>query len=225
MNPTRDRSHSFKSRPSYKIDNVYTGVTPAKLPDKIPASVESSPHACFALTESLDIFYCNAAWDRFALENSAAPGVLAASVLHKPFLQFVPEDMHLVYGKIFQRARAQGRMQSLDYECSSARVFRVYRMQAYPLKPGRGFVVINSLVTVHPHTRAACEPNDASYRDNDGLIHMCANCRRTRRVENSAAWDWVPAYVAHTRLDATHTVCPFCREYYYGDFLASAARP
>ena len=99
----------------------------------MPAAVESSPHACFALTESLDICYCNSAWDRFALENSAETAALAASVLHKPFLQFVPEDLRLFYQEIFQRVRALGRMQSQDYECSSAQVFRVYRMQVYPL--------------------------------------------------------------------------------------------
>jgi len=203
---------------------VYTGITPTSLPDKIPASVKSSPHACFALTESLDICYCNAAWDRFARENSAGSDVLGASVLHKPFLQFIPEDLRLIYTEIFQQARAQGRMQSQDYECSSAQDFRVYRMQVYPLQVGCGFVVINSLVIVHPHTREICEQDDASYRDNDGLIHMCANCRRTRRVDTPAAWDWVPAYVEHTRRDATHSVCPFCHEYYYGDYLPGAAR-
>jgi hypothetical protein len=202
---------------------VYTGVTPKKLPDKMPAAVESSPHACFALTESLDICYCNPAWDRFALENSAESGALAASVLHKPFLQFVPEDLRLFYQEIFQRVRALGRMQSQDYECSSAQVFRVYRMQVYPLQPGCGFVVINSLVIAHPHTRVVCAPDDASYRERDGLVHMCANCRRTRRVDDPAVWDWVPAYVTRPR-DATHTVCPFCAEYYYGAYLPGVAR-
>jgi hypothetical protein len=142
--------------------------------------------------------------------------VLASSVLHKPFLQFIPEDLRPIYKEIFQRARAQGRMQSQNYECSSAQAFRVYRMQVCPLQVGCGFVVINSLVIEQPHTRAVCEQDDASYRDNDGLIHMCANCRRTRLVDVPAAWDWVPAYVEHTRRDATHSVCPFCREYYYG---------
>ena len=199
---------------------MYTGVTPAKLPDKMPAALESSPHACFALTESLEICYCNAAWDRFARENSAEPDVLAASVLHKPFLQFVPEDLRLVYTELFQRARALGRMQSQDYECSSAQAFRVYRMQVYPLQPGCGFAVVNSLVVAHPHTRAVCEPDEASYRDNDGLIHMCANCRRALRVGHPETWDWVPAYVETPRWNMTHTVCPFCREYYYSAYLA-----
>jgi hypothetical protein len=201
---------------------MYTGVTPAKLPDKIPASVESSPHACFALTESLYICYCNSAWDRFALENGGGAEVLAASVLHKPFLQFVTDELRENLKNIFQRVRTLGRMQSQDYECSSAQVFRLYRMQVYPLKSGCGFVVNNSLLVVHPHTRAVCESDDAIYRCKLGLIHMCANCRRTRRNGDPEIWDWVPAYVERPARDTTHTVCPFCREYYYSAYLAPA---
>jgi hypothetical protein len=184
----------------------------------MPAAVESSPHACFALTESLDIRYCNSAWDRFALENEG-PNALAASILHKPFLQFVPDELRENFINLFQRARTLGRLQSQDYECSSAQSFRVYRMQVYPLRPGCGFVVMNSLVIVHPHTRAVCEPDDARYRCKLGLIHMCANCRRTLRVDEPETWDWIPAYVEHPRRDVTHTICPFCREYYYSAYL------
>jgi hypothetical protein len=204
---------------------MYTGVTPAKLPDKMPAAVESSPHACFCLTESLDICYCNSAWDRFARENGGTPNVLAASVLHKPFLQFVPEALRANFEELFHRVRALGRLQSLDYECSSAKVFRIYRMQVYPLKPGSGFVAINSLRVVHPHTRKVCEPDDAIYKCKLGLIHMCANCRRTRRNGDPEIWDWVPAYVERPRPEMTHTICPFCREYYYSAYLPRAGRP
>jgi hypothetical protein len=115
-----------------------------------------------------------------------------------------------------------GRMQSQDYECSSAQVFRIYRMQVYPLRPGCGFVVINSLRVVHPHTRAVCEPDDAIYRCKRGLIHMCANCRRACRVGDAEIWDWVPAYVERPQRNTTHTVCPFCREYYYSAYLPGA---
>jgi hypothetical protein len=203
---------------------MYTGATPAKLPDKMPAAVESSPHACFCLTESLAFCYCNPAWDSFARENGGTANVLAASVLHKPFLELVPEALRANFEELFHRVRALGRLQSQDYECSSAKVFRLYRMQVYPLKPGSGFVVINSLRIVHPHTREVCEPDDASYRCTHGLIHMCANCRRTRRNGDPEIWDWVPAYVEHPRADVTHTICPFCREYYYSAYLPGGGR-
>jgi len=201
---------------------MYTGVTPTRLPDKIPAALDASPHACFALTESLNFSYCNPAWDQFASENQGSPAVLAKSVLHKSFLDFVPEQLKAHYAGLFQRARATGRVQSHDYECSSPQKFRVYRMQVYPLRERFGFLVMNSLRAEREHTRAAHEPDDARYRDKTGLICMCANCRRSRRIDHPVTWDWVPAYVGAVRKDVSHGVCPFCLEYYYGQYLQAA---
>lgn len=196
-----------------------------KLPKKIPVqALEECSHACFALTESLRFCYCNQAWDRFALENGAGPDVLAARVLHKPFLQFVPKDLVAHFRNLFRKARQSGRRQSQDYECSSPQLFRVFRMEIYPLSPGSGFVIINSLRVVQSHSRAALDPDDANYRDKNGLIYMCANCRRTRRADNLAAWDWVPAYVQHPSRDMSHGLCHFCRDYYYGAYMARRAQ-
>jgi hypothetical protein len=203
---------------------MYTGITPAILPDKIPAALESSPHVCFALSESLDFSYCNPAWNRFAQENGGGPDVLSARVLRKPFLQFVPEELIGHFHCLFKEARAAGRMQDQDYECSSPETFRIYRMQIYPMRPGSGFAVINSLRVAHPHTREAREPDRSQYCDSKGLICMCANCRRIRRLDHPAIWDWVPAYVHSLRRDLSHTVCPFCREYYYGAYLTQTVR-
>jgi hypothetical protein len=198
---------------------VDKAITPSRLPDKIPAALEGCPGACFALTESLEICYCNTAWNRFALENHGDPGVLAPGVINKPFLQFVPRELEQHFRNLFWKARASGRVQSQDYECSTPELFRIYRMYIYPLQAGHGFVVINSLRVERPHTREALVPDDAKYLDKNGVIHMCANCRRTNRVGDPVVWDWVPAYVRARRRDVSHGVCPFCREYYYGPYL------
>lgn len=199
---------------------MYTRFAPAQLPAKVPTAImESSPHACFALTESLDMCYCNPAWDRFALENGGGSDVLAGSVMHKPFLPYVPCELRGNFESLFANARALGRPQAQDYECSSPQIFRLYRMAIYPLQPGSGFAVVNSLRVAHPHTRIACEPAEARYLHDDGLMRMCANCRRTRRVDDPAAWDWVPDFVQHPRTNVSHSVCPFCAEYYYAAYL------
>lgn len=201
---------------------MYTGFKPTLLPSKIPTAMQTCPQACFALTEALEFSYCNPAWDRFALENQGTRGALAKDVLHKCFLEFVPEQLKAHYAGLFSRARATGRMQSQDYECSSAQKFRIYRMQAYPLEAGLGFLVVNSLRVEREHTRRAHEPDDARYRDKNGFICMCANCRRAQRIGDPGTWDWVPDYVRNRRRDVTHGICPFCREYYYGAYLSAA---
>lgn len=195
---------------------MYPGGAPPTLPDTIPQALKSSPNTCFALTESLDISYCNPAWDHFARENGGGPEVMAARVLHRPLLEFVPAELQARIIGLFAKARAEALMQSHDYDCSSPQLFRLFRMQVYPLRPGSGFVVINSLRVERPHRRQAYGPDDARYRRKNGIIQMCANCRRTCRVSEPNMWDWVPDYVQASRRDVSHGLCPFCREYYYG---------
>jgi hypothetical protein len=90
-------------------------------------------------------------------------------------------------------------------------------MQIFPLEAG--FAVINSLRVEHPHDRLPIAPDDAVYRNKSGFLRMCANCRRTNRVADPAAWDWVPAYVDRRQTDVTHGVCPACMEFYYHPYL------
>lgn len=177
--------------------------------------MEESPHPGYVVSEQLDITHCNQAWDRFALEEGGEPAVLASNIVSRNLLDFVAPDLKSFYMELFARARALGQPVSHDYECSSAAVLRLYRMQIYPLQPGAGFVVQNSLRVEHPHDRIPLEPSNALYKDDSGIIHACANCRRTRRVTDPGIWDWVPAYVESKLKNISHGVCPMCLEFYY----------
>ena len=54
------------------------------------------------------------------------------------------------------------------------------------------------------------------YRDRDGTIVMCSNCRKTRRVGVAPeTWDWVAALVANQPAGVSHGLCKICLEYYY----------
>jgi hypothetical protein len=197
---------------------------PSILPRTAPIAVlEGSPDTCFVLSELLSITYCNAAWDRFARENGGGPEVLASSIIPRNLLDFVNADLKKYYADLFAQARALGRPVSHDYECSSASVFRLYRMQIYPLERGQGFFVTNSLRVERPHDRVALKPDNAIYIHSDGLIRMCANCRRTSRAADPAAWDWVPAYVGPLEKRVSHGVCPMCLEFYYRPMTAKPA--
>ncbi len=195
---------------------------PALLPKAPPVeALAEAVDPCFTLSEPLDITYCNPAWDRFAEVNGGGPEVLARNVVSKYLLDFVSGDLKGYYADLFARARQLGQPVGHDYECSGARVFRLYRMQIYPLEPGQGFVVVNSLRVERPHDRTAHEPDDAIYKDRAGLMHMCANCRRTRREANGEreVWDWVPAHLDRRLSNVSHGVCPMCLEYYYGPYM------
>lgn len=181
--------------------------------------LESCQEPCFTVNESLDITYCNKAWDQFALLNQGSPEALRAQVISRNLLDFIPDDIKKYHAGLFQTARALGQPVSHDYECSSATLFRLYRMQIYPME--KGFTVINSLRVERPHDRTPAEPTEAVYRNSSGMIRMCANCGRTNRAEDPDAWDWVPDFVEHMREHTTHGVCPLCLEYYYRPYIGS----
>jgi hypothetical protein len=184
----------------------------------IPVNVlESCPDPCFVVTDSLDIKYCNQGWNKFAVLNEARPEVLAAKVISRNLLDFVPNDLKRFHADLFALARKTGKPVTHDYECSSATTFRLYRMHIFPLN--QGFAVINSLRVEHPHDRTPLEPNDAFYETESGMIRMCSNCRRTNRADDPAAWDWVPDYLERMRPNTTHGVCPACTEFYYRPYL------
>jgi hypothetical protein len=188
--------------------------TTPSLPEQLPVAIlESNPHSCFLLTESLDFAYCNSSWDRFARENSGGEEVFASRVLSRNFLDFVPLDLKDFYAGLFAAARAGAQVMHHEYQCSSPADFRVFRMDIYPLQAGRGFAVINSLMVEHPHTQATLGPSDATYKNENGLIRMCSNCRRSSRVDNPDVWDWVPSHL--DRHDVTHGICQLCLDYYY----------
>jgi hypothetical protein len=188
---------------------------PYPLPATAPLeTLEESPEPGYVLSEQLNITYCNQAWDRFALENQG-PAATAVNVVSRNLLDFVAPDLKGFYATLFALARASGRPVGHDYECSSASAFRLYRMQIYPLQPGAGFVVQNSLRVEHPHDRAPFEPDDVVYKNDHGIIHLCANCRRAERATQSGIWDWVPAYLESKGRIISHGVCPMCLEFYY----------
>jgi PAS domain-containing protein len=197
---------------------------PPLLPASAPLlALDASPDACYVLSEQLVISYCNAAWNRFAREQGGNAAVLAENIVGRNLLEFIPADLRDFYQKLFAQARALSKAVGHDYECSSASVFRLYRLEAYPLRAGAGFVVENSLRIERPHDRTPLQPENGIYTDSNGIITCCANCRRTRRAANHENWDWVPAYVESKQLNVSHGICPMCFEFYYRPVIESWA--
>ena len=89
-------------------------------------------------------------------------------------------------------------------------------MRVYPLTPA-GWLVTSAVVV--ESLAPAPDPAfvEAAYVDANGLITMCAHCRRTRRADAQRAerWDWVPAWVARLPDRTSHGLCPGCFSYHY----------
>jgi hypothetical protein len=62
-----------------------------------------------------------------------------------------------------------------------------------------------------PHARLKVAPPSQS---SESFVHMCCNCRSTRREDGSGIWDWIPAYLDRPPQNGVADLCPSCKKYY-----------
>lgn len=185
----------------------------------IPMStLESSGDVSCQLNSDLRIIYCNPAWDRFALANN---GGLALSdrVLGSIIMDFVPPELIEFYIAAFASARYA--VVDFDYECSSPDLYRSFQMQILPIEEPEGYTVINALhVEEGMEGRRPALVLGPEYLTSAGIITVCSHCRRSRRVDAPAQWDWVPANLKPAQRNVSHGLCPICHAYFYGHMLS-----
>ena len=166
-----------------------------------------------ALSRDLRLVHTNDGWRRFARENGGGE-VLAHWSSGVSIVDAIPSPLRAFYSEAFQHAFATGERWEHDYECSSADVYRQYRMVVYPFE-GLFLVVVNALLIEAPHTREPSSPDPSVYRV-DGVIGMCSHCRRVRNPNSQLRWDWVPDVVRAPPPNLSHGLCEPCACFYYG---------
>ena len=166
---------------------------------------------CGVLADGLTIGYANAAWFEFGRRNGATrvwgPGDRLLDAISDPIQGFYAEKLG--------RVLADRQPWEHDYECSSADVYREFRMRALVLGDGAGLLIVHSLRVERPHAEVGHPLVEGRYRAASGFITQCAHCRRVRRIDPHA-WDWVPELVAQPQENLTHGLCELCAAYYFG---------
>ena len=171
----------------------------------------------FLLDDEMRIAECNLGWDKFASANGGV-GISRAEVRGRNIFEFIPDVLVRFYQGKYSEALRSGRWVGFDYECSTPDVFRLFHMGLRSIEQS-GLLVVNSRL---PEQRAPLvSPNEASadvaYLSPDGMITMCAHCRRTRRLDDANTWDWVPRFLRDTGRKVSHGLCPRCTAYLYPD--------
>lgn len=171
----------------------------------------------YAVDTSLHLRYYNDAWERFALENGGGK-VFAEWDIGCQVMDAVPKFLHRFYAKHWGEVLRGGKMWSYDYECSSGKLYRKYRMTVHAITGRVGLLVVNSPIIEELHRRhvpAVTRARVESYRSENGYFVQCCSCRRTRRPGNGAYWDWIPQLVDRMPKNTTHGLCLTCLAVYY----------
>jgi hypothetical protein len=177
-------------------------------------SLDADTAVCFILDADLRLIYCNPAWDRFSSQNGA-PELRAENVLGMSAVHSTSGQLAGYYQSLYYKVLQEQKPHQHDFHCSSADVERLMTMHIYPFTSG-ALLVASSLRLERPHPIPTGLPLPALYRDEHGIIVMCSNCRRTRRVGGETeTWDWISEFVAHHLPGVSHGLCNLCLEYYY----------
>ena len=163
------------------------------------------------------IVYCNPAWDAFARANGGDPGALGAVVTGMPWRTFVRGEEVAKALSTFLEVALRGEATSFMSECNSDEVGRVIRNRFEPvLSRGSGQTV--GVAAVYDVVRSCPigelhEPNppqDELYRHREGMVHMCAFCRRVLRRGREQRWDFVPSYIRASAETVAQGYCNTC---------------
>ena len=178
-------------------------------------SLESTADVVLATWADGRVAYVNAAWDHFATLNGA-PSLAGDGPMGRNVFDVIAPELQAYYRSGWESVLATREVWRHRYECSSPSQFREYLMLSYPLLgPEPALLHVHSLVVAGPHDHPSMEPVEARYRNLDGIIVQCANCRRVRFVGEADRWDWVPEWVETIPDLPSHGVCGVCLEHYY----------
>ncbi len=174
-------------------------------------TIAKSDFSACVLTRDRRLIRTNDAWRRFAAANGGEE-----ALAQWPEGSFIDSAMDPVfamfYADAFEHALVTDTRWEHDYQCSSADMFRNFRMIVYPVNK-MYLVIEHALLVEAPHTQEAFPANDAIYVS-EGVISICAHCRRVRNHTKVLEWDWVPEYVRHPPRNLSHGFCDVCFAYY-----------
>jgi len=185
-------------------------------------TLDEDPSSICALTTELRISYVNRAWFRFATDNDAswADGDWGIGTL---ITNAIPAILRPFYDELFRVALERREIVEHDYECSTPTLRRYFRMRILPCESG-ALLCVHSPLRESSHVAPGNPALESRYRDGEGLILQCSNCRRVRCVTEPVQWEWVPAYVAEPMPDTSHGLCAVCTDYYYPTSPTSTPR-
>jgi hypothetical protein len=181
--------------------------------------LDDAPSVLVALDSKGTILWVNKAWRQRARAYGEAAFLQRFGPGHSYF-EGISEPLRSFYSSVLQNALLTGEPFEQEYECSSPDTFRMNHLRVLPFGAD-GFLLVHSIVVERPHEREEAAAVERAYRNEDGLIVQCSNCRRVRR-RDTAVWDWVRAWARASPPHTSHGICKPCIGYYWGARLRAA---
>jgi len=178
-------------------------------------SIHASDETVYVVRPDLTLVYVNEGWSKFAYENGGEPTISNRWPIGSSIADAIPQALRPFFTDKFSNCLQTRSPWQHRYECSSVEQYREFMMTIYPLGDSRGLLVVNSLFKNSQHDRVGHPPIEEWYRDESGMILQCVHCRRIKRPQLRATWDWVPVWVESYPQNMSHGLCEPCFGYFY----------
>ncbi len=159
------------------------------------------------------IAYLNPAWFKFAKTNDGEPDISSRWGLGTSILDCVEGEIRDIYASWFEFCLQSRQSWSHDIECSTEKIYRLFRQVVHPLGQGEGLLIVNAPRIESPDviaSRTAYLADLRCYQGEDGFLHQCSNCRMMKNFLESERWDWVPDWIIRRPGKVKFTFCPAC---------------
>lgn len=179
-------------------------------------TIEKSAHSIYAISNKFELIYFNQAWFNFAEQNNGEPHISTKYTIGTNIFEGIKGTVSHYYYDKYSSIIKTGKPWHHEYQCSSHLLFREFYQNVYPLKDSSGLIIINSLKvekTLTTQNTPLCL--DETYRQEDGFIVQCCQCRKTQQAINKDIWEWIPGFVEKMPANVSHSICPICFDYYY----------
>ena len=170
--------------------------------------LDRSAHVVYGLRPDLSVGMVNNGW--YKAGGDLAPAVVPVGSIVEP----LPKGLRSYYRKLYDRVLREQAVVEHEYLCPTPTHYRRFNMVCSPLVTG--ILVVHQLMERRQHRLKPHPPNEAIYRNDDGLVMICSHCRQVQLPDDpSAEWHWVPDWVRAAPSDTTHGICDLCLETYY----------
>ena len=181
-------------------------------------TLENSAHSVFGLSNELKLNYFNIAWLEFARQNDGEPNISNRFPIGTPIDIAISGEFKTFFIENYKKVLREQKVWKYEYECSSPTIYRLFCQDVYPLKNGDGLIIVNSIkveMVFNERFRKGSVVPASDYKQSNGLITQCSNCRKTKNVKIADQWDWVPLLVKKMPKNVSHSICPLCYDYFW----------
>jgi len=179
--------------------------------------LNASSDIIYGISNDMRLSYMNPAWFIFAKNNSGEPEITQKFSKGAHLADSISGKLAQFYLDSYQQILTTKKIWTFEYECSSDFEFRFFTQIAYPLKSGKGIVLVNRLRFLEKMDGVrikAAKANQEDYLQKNGFIYQCSNCRCVEK-RATKTWDWVPEWVVNIPPNTSHTVSPTCEQYFW----------